>query len=67
MITQWMLRLSVVCLVFLLSGCAGSRGFPTIWQKLNYEASQRVGDAWITANPTARRMRCFPYYCHHDW
>lgn len=67
MITRSMLRLFVVCLVFLLSGCAGSGGYPTVLQKLNYEASKRVGNAWISANPTMRRMHCFPFYCHHNW
>ena len=61
-----MVRLSVLLLVLVLSGCAGSGGpHEVLWQRLDHQSDQGPGDHWIDTHTTTRHMRCFPFYCSH--
>ena len=62
-----MVRLSVVLLVLMLSGCAGVHGgyrFDT-WDRINQEASQQPRAKWFADHDAMRHMQCFPARCQH--
>ena len=61
-----MVRLSVVLLVLMLSGCAGPSAYRLdSWDSLDHEASQQPGGSWFADHDAMQHMRCFPAYCHH--
>ena len=61
-----MVRLSVLLLVLVLSGCAASSApHEALWQRLDHDTDHGPGDHWLDTHTTTRHMRCFPFYCAH--
>ena len=62
-----MVRLSVLLLVLVLSGCAASSApHDALWQRLDRQTDSGPTGTWFASHTTTRHMRCFPFYCAHS-